>query len=505
MSLWKIAWRSIQQRALSSWLTGFSMSLGVALVVIVLVINGITHEFFKASAQGYHLIVGAKGGKTQLVLNTVFHLSQPIENLPYKYYQEFAKQGGDYKALVEQAVPFCLGDTYQGFRVVGTIPALFDHNAYAWDDEGNPKLYSFGEGRNFRDALTVPPDQFDAAAFEAVIGSVAASQTGLEIGSKFEITHGIEGDHTHEEDQFTVVGILDPTGTPNDRAVFINMEGFYLLEGHALEPDAKSTSAAGDDEKHDDHGNRHEDHEGGEKHKHEDHEEPAKEIVERSHPEGEHEEEGHVPGADDHQGHAHDSGPRKPLPEDQREITAILVRVGGGDDIMAVLNSQTLSKQINEGRDAQAVAPIKEVDKLLSTFVAPTRWVLLALTVAIVIVACIGVMVSIYNSMNERTREIAIIRALGAGRETVMAIVLLESMMLALLGGLAGVLMGHFAIGLFSPFITSQIGVPIQWWHYDYYELIVVPVLIVLAAAAGFLPAFTAYRTDVAKALSSSP
>ena len=32
---------------------------------------------------------------------------------------------------------------------------------------------------------------------------------------------------------FTIVGVLEPSGTPNDRAIFINIEGFYLLDGHA--------------------------------------------------------------------------------------------------------------------------------------------------------------------------------------------------------------------------------------------------------------------------------
>src|SRR3569623_3696521 len=92
MSLWKIAWRSMQQRALASWLTGLSMALGVALVVTVLVIYGVVNESFRKSAAGYVLIVGAtKGGRLQIVLNTVYHLSTPVENIPYSYYKEFTR------------------------------------------------------------------------------------------------------------------------------------------------------------------------------------------------------------------------------------------------------------------------------------------------------------------------------------------------------------------------------------------------------------------------------
>ena len=74
MSLWKIAWRSVQQRSLSSLLTGLSIALGTALVIIVLVVYGVVAQSFREAAQGYHLILGAKGGKLQLTLNTVFHI-----------------------------------------------------------------------------------------------------------------------------------------------------------------------------------------------------------------------------------------------------------------------------------------------------------------------------------------------------------------------------------------------------------------------------------------------
>ncbi|MCE9552812.1 MAG: hypothetical protein K8T91_05475 [Planctomycetes bacterium] len=122
MSLFKIAWRSIQQRALASWLTGLSMALCVALVVIVFVIHGLVTRSFSDAAQGYHLIVGKKGSSLQLVFNTVFHLSRPIENLPWSYYKELTT--GKHGGVIDVAVPLCMGDSYKDFRVVGTTPDL---------------------------------------------------------------------------------------------------------------------------------------------------------------------------------------------------------------------------------------------------------------------------------------------------------------------------------------------------------------------------------------------
>src|SRR6476661_970802 len=93
MSFFRIALRSILQRGVASLLTMFSMALGVMLVVAVLSIHGVVSQSFRNNASlGYNMIVGAKGGREQLTLNTVFYLSKPVENIPYTYYLEFLKR-----------------------------------------------------------------------------------------------------------------------------------------------------------------------------------------------------------------------------------------------------------------------------------------------------------------------------------------------------------------------------------------------------------------------------
>ena len=540
-SIW-IAWRSIRQRALSSSLTGLSMALGVALVVAVLVVSGVVESSFSRNAQGYHLIVGAKGGALQLVLNTVFHLSRPIENVPYGFYEEFTD--GRYASMVEAAVPYCLGDNYEGFRVVGTVPELFEAFEYA------PGMrYEFAEGENFHD------EDF----FDAVVGSYVARQTGLKVGDHFQPTHGIstEEGEGHKHDAFRVVGVLEPTGTANDRALFVNMEGFYLLDQHAkpVDEDAEPTSSHRHDEDADD-GHEHDedadahahDDDADEKHQHDEHgEEPSDEDenagghesgTEATHGDvhghdGEHDEEhGHDTESESHahheeteRGHAHaDEGPRHadsgghehadgddhqhdegdrhehtPLPKNQREVTAVLLLLKND------LFSQEMYRNINEGEVGQAVFPAREVTNLFEGIVGPIRTVLLALAVLIVVVAAIGVMVSIYNTMSERRREIAVLRALGAGRGTVLFVVLAESVLLALLGGVAGIVIGHGLIAALNPVIVARAGVPVAFLQFDLNELVLIPSLIALAALAGFVPGMAAYRTDVAKALTANP
>jgi putative ABC transport system permease protein len=150
------------------------------------------------------------------------------------------------------------------------------------------------------------------------------------------------------------------------------------------------------------------------------------------------------------------------------------------------------------------VAPAREVGMLMNSIVGPMQLVLLVLTVLVVIVAGISILVSIYNSMTERRHDIAVMRALGASRKAVMAIILVESILLSLGGGLIGVLLAHGMIGAASPYVVERTGITLSMLEFDWHELVLIPGLVVLASLVGFLPALAAYRTDVAKALAGS-
>jgi putative ABC transport system permease protein len=480
MTFWKIAWRNIEQRALASSLTALSMALGVALVIAVIVIHGVAVRQFEQSARGYHRIVGGKGGALQLVLSTVYHIGKPLYPIPYTYYQKFLP-GGEYADVTEVAIPLCLGDSYESpdgtfYRVVGTTPDLFNKIEYGTHDDGTPMKYEFEPGgRNFEDATNKTGKAFHKAAFEAIVGSVVAARSGLELGDEINPTHGL-GSEGHKHEGFKVVGILTPTGTANDRAVFINIEGFYLLEGHASHHDEKehnaaeptSNAATGDSASDGDTS--------------ESNEQKASEAESKAHETGE--------------VHHHELAD-KPLPIDERKVTSILVLCN------SPFGPTVLENFIDKANDpvAQTVAPASEIAVMMDTFVGPVRLILLVLTVLIVIVAGISILVSIYNSMSERSHDIAVMRALGASRGAVMAIVLVESILLALGGGLIGVLLGHGLMGLVSPYVVERTGVVLNWYEFDWRELVLIPGLVVLASLVGFLPALAAYRTDVAKSL----
>lgn len=465
MSFWKIAWRNMQQRALASTLTALSMALGVAVMIAVILVHSVAVRQFERPAQGYNVIVGGKGGALQLVLSTVYHVGMPLYPIPYTYYQKFLP-GGQFAEVTDVAIPLCLGDSYEApngtqFRVIGTTADMFDKIDYGAQSDGTPIKYKFqAGGRNFR------PEKF----FEAVVGSVVASQAGLKVGDEIFPTHGL-GKGGHKHGGFKLVGILEPTGTPNDRGVFINIEGFYLLEGHAGDADeAKSAEAK-----------------------------PAPTDVGQvaAVADGKHADENEHAEEHDHE-HAH-----TPLPIEKRKVTSILVVC---NKEFSTFGATILDSAINKKNDpvAQVVAPQRETAILLDRIVGPLRIVLLVMTVLIVIVAGVSILVSIYNSMSERSHDIAVMRALGASRGAVMSIILVESILLALLGGLLGVLLGHIMIGLAGPYVVERTGVSLSLFEFSRQELVLIPGLIVLASLVGLLPALAAYRTDVAKSLAGS-
>jgi len=470
MSLWKIAWRSIQQRSLASLLTTISMALGVTLVVAVLVVNNVVHQAFHRGGAGYDLIVGPpKGSNLELVLSSVFYIGQPMTTLPYDVYLKLKRS--EFGTPVKTAVPICLGDTYKDKRVVGTTAAMFDlEYEEAQGAKEAPKVFNFTQGRAFQDE--------EADWFTAVAGATAAQQAGLKLDDSFRPTHDAGTKTAHQHGAFKVVGILKPTGTPNDNVLFVNIEGFYRVGGHsgAIPGAGARSSDSGPNS-------------------------VAKSSAEKPHegeaasgtPPAEHDK------ADADHDHDEDEHLHAPIPDDRKQVSAVLVCTYKDTDTRA------LAAEINKGKEGQAAIPAEQIAVLLEKIVGSIDLVLLVFAVMIVLVAGIGIMVSIYNSMNDRRHEIAIMRALGAQRITVLLVILLESILLSLGGGLLGLALGHGLLAVAGPWIAERVNLPLSMLNFQFAELWLVPALIMLASIVGFLPALSAYRTDVGKSLIANP
>ena len=163
----------------------------------------------------------------------------------------------------------------------------------------------------------------------------------------------------------------------------------------------------------------------------------------------------------------------------------------------------SLQTFLRKGYRAAAANPVMVMRDLMDRLLSNVRLAVLVLTGLIIVVSGSGIFASNYNSRADRRREIGIMRALGARRQTVFSMVLVESLVLCVGGGLLGILLGHGLVVIGSPIVAARSGLVINPAFFDPMEFVIVPVMVAMATLVGFLPALTAYRTDVAQALSN--
>ncbi|HWP73976.1 MAG TPA: ABC transporter permease [Methylomirabilota bacterium] len=387
-----VVWRYLQGRFVTSVLTVVSVALGVSLVIASVLLTRGIKEGFIAGATDYNLIVGAKGSPTQLVLNVVFRMDAPTPNIPLSAYEDLRAD-----PRVEAAVPVAMGDAYQGFRYVATSDAYFA--PLPW----RRHVPVLATGRLFRSDAPERPD------YEAVLGADAARGTGLKPEDRF-----YEGEEMAAY-PLRVVGVLRPTGTADDRAIFISLASYWEMN-----------------------------------------EISRKALI-------------------------------KPL-------TAVLIRPKRLSDLTA------LHRGWNVGPDLQAALPSAILLNIFN-LLGLVEDVLAVVLAVVVVVVGLYLFVTMYNATLERRREIATMRALGARRATVLGIVLLESCVIAGLGGLAGILGGHGVAALGASLLAARGGPVTHALALSALQPVTFGAVVALGALAGLLPAVLAYRTEVAENL----
>jgi putative ABC transport system permease protein len=213
MTLPLVVFRSLRQHALSTFVTAAGIALACGLLMCVWMVKTQSQMAFTQTTTGFDAVLGARGSKLQLVLNSIFHLEASPGNVAAADFEMIRRH-----PMVKTAIPIAVGDNLRGYRIVGTVPELFTSVEYA-------------PGKKFE----VEPGGkiFPAAGKEAVVGSFAAQKLGLKVGATFRPFHGLafnaEAEHP---DDFTVVGILQPTNTPVDRVVWIPLAGVQTMSGH---------------------------------------------------------------------------------------------------------------------------------------------------------------------------------------------------------------------------------------------------------------------------------
>jgi len=398
MTLSRIVLKSLRQHALSTAVTAVSIALAAGLMMAVWAVKAQSQQTFTQVTGGFDAVLGARSSKLQLVLNAVFHLEASPANISPQDLESIRKHPG-----VALAVPIAMGDNFRGYRIVGTTLEMF-----AVEYAPGQRLVARKPGR-----------LFDPTLREAVVGSFAARKLGLQPGSKFHPYHGlnfVEHEAHEHEDEYVVVGVLEPSNTPADRVLWIPLEGLQTMAGHAAEKAS--------------------------------------------------------------------------------EISAVLVK------LRSPMMGQALDQQYNKQDERLTFAwPIGTTMAELFNKISWFDRVLALVAALVAVVAAGSVLASIYNSMNERRRQIAIMRALGAHRHTVAATVVLEAIAIALIGVVLGFAVYLAILTTAAGVIRAQTGVVLEAlsWHP---VLVWAPLgLVALSAVAGLVPAIKAYRTEVAEHL----
>ena len=180
------------------------------------------------------------------------------------------------------------------------------------------------------------------------------------------------------------------------------------------------------------------------------------------------------------------------------EVSAVLVKLKAGSALAGFQLDNFYNKQ---GNHLTFAWPIGRVIAELFDKIGWFDRVLTLVAWLVAFVATGSILASVYNSMNERRRELAILRALGAGRSTVFSVIVLEATTISAIGVIVG--FGAYAvlISVVTQIIRSQTGVVLELFAYNPVMLWEPVTFIALGAFAGIIPAFKAYSTDVAKNL----
>ena len=201
-----LSWRYLWSRPLAAALNLLLLSLGLASITFLLLVSHQISQAFDRDLAGIDAVVGAKGSPMQLILSGVFHLDVPTGNVPLAAIQALQAH-----AQVAKVIPISLGDSFRGFRIVGTTPDYIRHyNA------------TLAQGRLW------------AVPLQAVIGAQVARQTGLKIGDSFAGTHGLGGGgEQHGNNAYVVSGVLATSSTVLDRLVLTATESVWQVHENA--------------------------------------------------------------------------------------------------------------------------------------------------------------------------------------------------------------------------------------------------------------------------------
>lgn len=509
MMIVRLALTSLRSRLLTTSLTVASIALSVTLLVGIENVRAGVRDSFAGTIRGVDLIVGARGGTLQVLLSAVFGIGSPSGSVKLSTMERWKAH-----PAVKWVVPYSLGDSHRGFRVVGTTPEFYDR--YRFRKDGR---IVFVSGRAA------------VSDTEVVIGSDAAEKLGYAIGTPVVVVHGLRdiGTSSHEAHPFHVVGILGRTFTPIDRSVYVTLGGIEAMHEPEVAGVAGSSMASAEGAGGRVSGGRGQ---GGTAQPQTAKKPAATKSAKAaaiiaankqraaamapppgtpmvmpgaSPPPGT---PMVMPGAEPPPGTpmvmpgaepavvetvatepAHDHG------DDQ--ITAFFV--GTKNRFEALMLQREMNTDLEE--PLTAVIPGVALGELWQN-IGSAEVGLRVIAIFAVAIGLTGMLVALYSSLEARRREMAILRAVGAGPRMIISLLVLESGLLALLGCIIGVAAVYLGLFVAQGPIEQRFGLhlalhPLRATEWTYLAVVMGAGLVI-----GFVPAWKAYRTSLVDGLS---
>lgn len=414
-----LAIASLKNRRGSVLLTLFSIVISISLLLSVEFTRGQVKDSFTRTVSGVDLIVGARTGQLNLLLYSVFRIGNPTSGINW---QSVAQLNDN--PSVAWMIPIALGDAHEGYRVVGTTNSYFEHFKY-----GNRQPLTFSTGDRF------------AHDKSAVIGAEVARELGYRPGSELVVAHGL-GDVSfkkHDTHPFTVSGVLAPTGTPVDQAVYVTLNGLDAVHEKGKTVRRQPISRPADDDQ------------------------------------------------DSH--HNHDDVTHTLSDDAPEKVSAVMV---GLNNRVAALQ---LQHQINQYKDEPLMAILPGVALAqLWALMGNVEKLLLGISALILLSSLVGLTTMLLASMRERRQEIAVLRAIGAGPGTILWLIQAEALLISGAGCVIALAAVSLTVLLTSDWLSSEYGLFVSGSLLTPSTAVVMVSVILATWLVSFIPAIAAYR-----------
>jgi putative ABC transport system permease protein len=179
-----------------------------------------------------------------------------------------------------------------------------------------------------------------------------------------------------------------------------------------------------------------------------------------------------------------------------RAITAFLV------GLKSRAATFRLQRAINEYPDEPLSAIIPGVAlQSLWDLVGVVEVALLAVSACVVLAGLLGLLTTILTTLNERRREMAVLRSVGARPWHIFTLLMSEAGLLAVCGVAAGTGLLYLGLAIAAPFIEHRFGIFIALRPPGSYDLTIGAIVVSVALLLGAIPAFRAYRNALADGL----